>query len=163
MPWKTQYREAATYPRNSVQQGEIIYIPDHMTLWGIARYLAGPNWGNILEIEDPLNQDGSRVWPGIYRRLGTANLERLHLIPKTRRLYAFKAPIFIGWSPLREAQTVNVLWLVGPDIGSTDFVLSLVTHCKAARSDTRLFIAVRVIRITCGTGDSRQFQYSNLH
>ncbi len=149
VPWKTEYREAATYLKNHVQTGEVIYIPDHLAFWGLVRYLVGPSWGNLLDIGDPVNQDHSAVWPGIYRRLGTVNLERLHLVPKTRRLDLVKGPIFIGWSPLPEAQTAGVLWLVGPDIGSTDFVLSQVAHCKVARSKTTLFMAVRIERITC--------------
>jgi hypothetical protein len=75
-PWKTQYREAAAYLREHVQPTEIIYIPDHIVFWGVARYLVGPQWGSVLAVQDPVNQDRSAFWPGIYRRLGPKNTAR---------------------------------------------------------------------------------------
>jgi len=149
-PWKTQYREAAAYLRENVQMGDIVYIPNQVTYWGIARYLVGPRWGSLLEVQDPVDPDKSRLWPGIYRRLGPRILERLHLIPRTRRTDGFRAPLYIGWSPLPEAKNARVIWLVGsvhPPF--EEFHLSEVQLCRYEKVRTADFTELRVFRVTC--------------
>lgn len=154
-PWKTQFREAADYMRARVQPGDVVYIPDHAVFWGMARYLVGPTWGSLLKVEDPLNQDRSPIWPGIYKRLGTNTLRMLHLDPQTRRLDGFTAPLFIGWSPLPEAQSAKVLWIVGSVHIPYDFQLGQVQVCPTSQVESVAFTEVRVFRLTCEAGDSR--------
>ena len=149
-PWKTQYREAAEYLRENVQPGDIIYIPNHVTYWGVARYLVGPRWGNLLEVQDPVNPDRSQLWPGIYRRLGPRMLQRLHLLPRTRRTDGFRAPLYIGWTPLPQAKVAHVVWLVGslhPPF--EEFRLSEVELCRYRDVRTADFIELRVFRVAC--------------
>ncbi len=148
-PWKTQFREAADYMRPRVQAGDVIYIPDHAVFWGMARYLVGPEWGSLLKVQDPTNQDRSQIWPGIYKRLGSDKLRMLHLAPQTRRLDGFRVPLFIGWSPLPEVQTAKVVWIVGSLHIPRDFHLDEVQHCSTDHVESVDFIEVRVFRLTC--------------
>lgn len=150
-PWKTQYREAAAYLRTHVRSDEIVYIPDQIAFWGIARYLVGPQWGSVLKVQDPLNQDRSAIWPHIYERLGAGNLERLHLKPETRRVDGFRAPLFIGWSPLQQAQHAGVIWVAGSAGMPYDFHLDDVALCPHQPPEVVEFTEVRVFRITCNT------------
>ena len=149
-PWKTQYREAAHYIQENARAGDIIYIPDHVTYWGVARYLVGPRWGSLLAVEDPINPDRSQFWPGIYRRLGPNILQHLHLIPRTRRTDGFQAPLYVGWTPLPEAKNAGVIWVVGlvhPPF--VVFQLREVELCPYHDLRTRDFTELRVFRLQC--------------
>lgn len=149
-PWKTQYRTAATYLREHVQSSDLIYVPNHIAFWGIARYLIGPQWGTLLQVQDPLDQDHSQQWPHIYQRLGARNLERLHLLPSTRHLDGFSAPMYVGWSPLPEAQSAESVWIVGPgDARPDDFTLEDVSVCPYKVLGTVDFASLRVFHIAC--------------
>jgi hypothetical protein len=151
-PWKTQFREAAGYLRERVQAGDIVYIPDNVVFWGVARYLVGPQWGSLLKVQDPLNPDHSTVWPGVYRRLGSRTLELLHLEPETRRLDGFKTPLYIGWSPLPELRYARVIWIVGMARAPFDFHLKDVELCPYSHFESANFTELRVFRITCNAG-----------
>jgi mannosyltransferase len=157
-PWKTQYREAAQYLQENARAGDIVYIPDHVTYWGVARYLVGPRWGSLLEVEDPINPDRSQFWPGIYRRLGPNILQHLHLIPRTRRTDGFRAPLYVGWTPLPEAKHAGVIWVVGlvhpPFIV---FQLREVEVCPYHDLRTRDFTELRVFRLQCDRDGSSTY------
>jgi mannosyltransferase len=148
-PWKTQYREAADYIREQAQAGDIVYIPDHVTFWGVARYLVGPEWGSVLKVQDPLDQDHSANWPRIYERLGAKKLQQLHLAPEQRRVDGFKAPLYIGWSPLPELRDAKVVWIAGSLHIPYDFRLEDVALCPYTSVETRDFTEVRIYHITC--------------
>jgi mannosyltransferase len=146
-PWRTQYREAAAYLREHVQPGDIVYMPEHYTFWGVSRYLLGPRWGDPLEVQDPVNQDRSSIWPKIYQRLGPRGMQFLHLQPRTRRLDGFTAPLFIGWSALPEVSTARSVWIAGgPEMQLED--LALCAHDQPHTAD---FVRLRIYRITCST------------
>jgi mannosyltransferase len=146
-PWRTQYREAAAYLRGHVQPGDVVYMPEYTTFWGVSRYLVGPRWGDPLEVQDPVNQDRSAIWPRIYQRLGPRWLELLHLKPQTRRVDGFAAPLFIGWSPLRELSTAKSVWIAG----GPELLLGDLDLCHHDQPQTTDFVRLRVYRITCST------------
>jgi mannosyltransferase len=146
-PWRTQYREAAAYLREHVQAGDIVYMPEYTTFWAMSRYLVGPRWGDPLEVQDPVNQDRSEIWPRIYQRLGPERLELLHLKPRTRRVDGFKVPLFIGWSALPEVSSAKSVWIAaGPELLLGDLEL-----CSHDAPPTAQFVRLRIYRINCLT------------
>jgi len=149
-PWRTQYREAAAYLREHVQAGDIVYMPEYTTFWAMSRYLVGPEWGDPLAVQDPVNQDRSEIWPKIYQKLGPQKLELLHLKPQTRRVDGFKVPLFIGWSPLPEASTAQSVWVVG----GPELQLAELELCRRDVPPTVQFVRVLTYRITCKPGES---------
>jgi mannosyltransferase len=146
-PWRTQYREAAAYLREHVQAGDIVYMPEYTTFWAMSRYLVGPQWGDPLAVQDPVNQDRSEIWPKIYQRLGPQKLELLHLEPLTRRVDGFKVPLFIGWSPLPEVATAQSVWIVG----GPELQLAELELCRHDVPPTAQFVRVLTYRIACNT------------
>ncbi len=144
-PWRTQYREAAAYLDRHVQPGDIVYMPEYTTFWGMTRYLVGPRWGDPLQVQDPVNQDRSAIWPKIYARLGPQRLELLHLKPQTRRVDGFKAPLYIGWSALPQTSSAKSVWIVGgPELELEG--LQLCAHDQPRTAD---FVRLRIYRFTC--------------
>jgi len=111
-PHKMQYREIAKYLSERVSPSEFIYIPEMSALWGIARYLTGPDWGNLLRVQDPLDVNRLDSWRRIYAKLGPDRLRMLHLIPETRRLDGFKAPIITGWTSFPELAAAPSYWVI---------------------------------------------------
>jgi hypothetical protein len=149
-PWRTQYREAAAYLREHVEAGDIVYMPEYTTFWAMSRYLVGPEWGDPLAVQDPVNQDRSEIWPKIYQKLGPQKLELLHLKPQTRRVDGFKVPLFIGWSPLPEASIARSVWVVG----GPELQLAELELCRRDVPPTVQFVRVLTYRITCKPGES---------
>jgi hypothetical protein len=37
----------ATLIRSALQPGDVVYVPENVDFWGIARCLKGPDWGRI--------------------------------------------------------------------------------------------------------------------
>jgi mannosyltransferase len=149
-PWRTQYREGAAYLREHVQAGDIVYMPEYTTFWAMSRYLVGPRWGDPLEVQDPVNQDRSEVWPKIYQKLGPERLELLHLKPHTRKVEGFKVPLFIGWSPLPEVSTARAVWIAG----GPELLLSELTVCRPDTPPTAQFVRLRIYRLKCSPGEA---------
>ncbi len=115
-PYKPDhYRDLARYLAQQVRPGEIIYAPDAATFWGVSRYLIGPDWGNIFQVQDPAELSRLKKWQRLYALLGPTAARRLGLLPTGRRLDSFKVPMFIGFSPLPDLASVTAVWLVVPD------------------------------------------------
>jgi mannosyltransferase len=112
-PRKTQYRELAAYLVAHKTEGEFVYVPDNIIYWGVARYLVGPQWGSILEVQDPERPDSSEAWRKIYARLGAQKLNWLGLLPRTRQVDSPAGQLVIGWSPVPAMQTAKSFWIVG--------------------------------------------------
>jgi mannosyltransferase len=148
-PWRTQYREAAGYLREHVQQGDIVYMPEYTTFWAMTRYLVGPEWGDPLRVQDPVNQDRSEIWPRIYQRLGPERLELLHLKPETRRVDGFPVPLFIGWSPLPEVSSARSVWIVG----GPELMLNELQLCQHDSAPVAEFRRVLIYRLSCRSGE----------
>lgn len=160
--WKAQqFREVAAYLRERVKPGDVIYIPDYVTFWGVARYLIGPEWGSPLDVEDPSNPDRSQKWPGIYQRLGPRALEMLHLLPRTRRVDGFSAPLFIGWSPLAELRDAKTVWIAGLRDSPLRLRFEDYTLCPGGQSESTLFKGLRVVRIACDAGGAPEHRPSD--
>ncbi|MFT3905564.1 MAG: glycosyltransferase family 39 protein [Steroidobacteraceae bacterium] len=153
-PRKTQYGAAATYLKEHVQPGDIIYVPEMMTFWGVARYFVGPDWGSPLKVQDPLNQDRSQYWPRIYGRLGERKMKWLHLQPQTRLIDSAVAKLYIGWTPLPAVARASSTWIVGPT-GAVTFSLNDVTlPCAYKTLGTTDFMDLRVYHIICASTDT---------
>jgi len=105
-PRKQQYREAADFLAATAQPGATIYVPFRADYWAVARYLVGPDWGNMLAVQDPVNPDSSLVWPKIYEKIGPQAMEFLHLRPQTRSVMSPHGLLWIGDTPL-PTQVVN--------------------------------------------------------
>ncbi len=110
---KMEYREAAEFLRSHVTPGAVVYIPEHVTFWGIARYFVGPDWGNALAIQDPIRPGRSVSWDPVYAKLGPDWLRWLNLLPEKRAVQADGVRLIIGWSPSHEVQDARTVWLVG--------------------------------------------------
>jgi uncharacterized membrane protein len=106
------YRELAEYLAAQTSAGELIYIPRDIDFWGVNRYLIGPDWGSMLKDQDIAVMDARKRWRRLYAWLGQAKLERLGVMPETRRLDRYRIPIFTGPSPLPELPNVTGEWLV---------------------------------------------------
>lgn len=142
-PWKEQYREAAQYLRDRARPNDTVYAPNRVVFWGIARYLAGPRWGSLLAVQDPVNPDGSDRWPRIYDRMGPAWVKRLHLLPSTRFVSTPNGRILIGDTPLPLPAVVVGYWLVrGTGRPAPNVACSEGTR----ETERKTFIGVEVLR-----------------
>ena len=110
---KMQYREAADLIVKENSQHSAIYIPQNVTFWGVTRYISGPRWGSMLDIQDATRPDKSEKWTGIYAKLGPVWLERLHLMPSNRFISSAAGPIWTGWSPLPDSVRSKGVFVVG--------------------------------------------------
>ena len=144
LPRKMQYREAAQFIAQANTEQLPIYVPVNVTFWGMARYLQGPSWGSVLEIQDPARADGSETWTRIYARLGTTWLTRLGLVPKTRELATQNGTMWIGFSPLPSTVTSAGFW----EVGNNDLLKDGAGCASATRKEIRQFRGVVVLR--CG-------------
>lgn len=106
------YRELAEYLAAQTNAGELIYIPRDIDFWGVNRYLVGPDWGSMLQDQDIAVMDVRKRWRRLYGWLGQSRLDRLGLMPQTRRLDRYRIPIFTGPSPLPQLPDVTGEWLV---------------------------------------------------
>jgi hypothetical protein len=115
-PYKPDhYRELARYLTQRVKPGEVIYAPDPATFWGVSRYLMGPDWGTIFQVQDPAELSQLKKWQRLYAMLGPTKAARLGLLPAGRRLDSFRVPMFIGSSPLPGLAGVTAVWLLVSD------------------------------------------------
>jgi mannosyltransferase len=146
-PYKPDpYREVARYLDQQTRPGEIIYAPEGATFWGVSRYLIGPDWGSMLKVQDAEQLDKLKKWRRIYSLLGPQVLERLGLLPQTRRLDAFKIPVFTGSSPLPDLQGVKAIWLITTE----DVPPSELPLCSERYPDASVFGRLYVYRVPCG-------------
>jgi hypothetical protein len=112
-PYKPdQFRDLAQYLARAAKPGEIICANEGVSLWGISRYLLGPDWGDILKVYDLADLERLKKWQRLESLLGRATLAKLGAVPTTRRLDGFRVPIFIGPSSLPDLRQTNAVWLV---------------------------------------------------
>jgi len=142
---KMEYREAAAWLRAHVPPGGVIYAPEHMTFWGIARYFAGPNWGSALSIQDPVRPAKSNAWDPIYAKLGPAWLRWLDLIPEKREIDAHGARLIIGFTPSEVVRDARAVWLVAS--GSIDPAELAV--CDAQEDQPMAFRGMTIHALRC--------------
>jgi|HubBroStandDraft_1064217.scaffolds.fasta_scaffold18574_2 mannosyltransferase len=145
-PYKPDhYRELARYLDKQVKQGEIVYAPDAATFWGVSRYLIGPEWGTIFQVQDSAELSRLKKWQRLYALLGPDTAARLGLLPTSRSLQAFRAPLFLGSSPLPDMTNVSAVWLVVPD----DMSLSGLRPCAGQMPAPLMFGRLLAYRVTC--------------
>jgi hypothetical protein len=106
------YRELAGYLSAHAAPGEVIYAPEYIDFWGVNRYLIGPDWGSALKFQDAGLLDGLKRWRRLYSLLGPVRLERLGVMPETRRIDRFRIPVYTGFTPLPDLPGVTGEWLV---------------------------------------------------
>jgi hypothetical protein len=145
----SEFVQFSRYIRDRAKIGELVYVPDYRTFWGVARYLVGPTWGDVGAVQDPIDQDHSDRWPRIYQRLGPKRLSWLDLEPRTRRVDGFRTPLFIGESPLKELESVRSFWEVEPIIKEDDFAIPDVKGCADRRIETATLAGTRVFHVIC--------------
>jgi hypothetical protein len=111
---KTRFREAAGMISAGLLPGDVVFVPENVTYWGIAWYLVGPRWGTPLDVQDPdpAMQSRSATWTKVLTWLGPDNRRRLHLEPRTRAVSFRGAPVIVGWSTPPEIATAPRVWLV---------------------------------------------------
>jgi mannosyltransferase len=138
------YRELARYLAAQAKPGEIIYAPDAATFWGVSRYLIGPDWGNIFQVQDAGELSQLKKWQRLYAVLGPVAAAHLGLLPAGRRLDSFRVPMFIGSSPLPDLANVTAVWLLVPDDVSLDLRL-----CKQQLPAPSVFGRLLAYRVSC--------------
>lgn len=144
-PRKTQYRELAAYLVTHKAEGEFVYVPDNIIYWGVARYLVGPEWGSMLEVQDPERPDSSEAWRKIYARLGTQKLNWLGLLPRTRQVDSPAGPLVIGWSPVPAMQTAKSFWIAGNNgLNPEEFIT-----CPQHQIATQKYTGLQLHRVSC--------------
>jgi hypothetical protein len=139
------YRELARYLAQQAQPGEIVYAPDAATFWGVSRYLIGPDWGNILQVQDATELSRLKKWQWLYGVLGPTAAGRLGLLPTGRRLDSFKVPMFIGSSPLPDVANITAVWLLVPD----DAPLDVLRLCAQQLPAPSVFGRLLAYRVSC--------------
>ena len=145
-PYKPgRYIELARYVAAQAKPGEIIDVPDAATFWGVSRYLIGPDWGNIFQIQDTAELSRLKKWQWIYAALGPTAAARLGLLPTGRRIDNFRIPMFIGFSPLPELANVTAVWLLVPD----DVSLGELRPCGGQLPAPSVFGHLLAYRVPC--------------
>jgi mannosyltransferase len=115
----TNYAAIAAVISGNLRPGDVVYVPENVSFWGIARYLDGPDWGSPLAVQDPLKPDFSERWKSLLAKLGPAWRTRLHLEPQKRTIMANGLPLVVGWSP-PEVGSARRVWLVTHEPGRAD-------------------------------------------
>lgn len=145
-PYKPDhYRALARYLAEQAKPGEIIYAPDAATFWGVSRYLIGPDWGNIFQVQDAAELSRLKKWQRVYAVLGPGAAGRLGLLPTGRRLDSFRVPMFIGSSPLPDLANVTAIWLLVPD----DVPLDGLRLCADGYPAPSVFGRLLAYRVAC--------------
>jgi len=107
----TYFRQAANVIVAEEQPGDVVWVPQSSMFWGMARYLAGPDWGSPLAISAPLRPQ-SRMWK-IYDMLGPDLVNKLGLIPTSQSITAKDGmPILTALSSQPRAEEAKRLWVV---------------------------------------------------
>lgn len=141
---KAEYREAAASIRARQEEGSLVYIPQNVIFWGIARYLVGPEWGSLLAVQDPDKPDFSERWRQIYSRLGGEYLRLLHLQPATRVLDTTQPPMVVGWSDYAPLKSGSY-WVLGDN--SLD--LNDLSLCASRTVMIQQYRGVRLHKVQC--------------
>lgn len=145
---KMQYREVAQYLKDNVKAGEVIQVPDRFTFWGIARYSVGPSWGHLMKVQSADPADLSDTWAKIYARLGPEWLNRLGLVPETRRVQVKSGFMYVGASPVLEAATARRVWMVSA-VGTSATRPADLKVCPIASIEKIGFRGVDVYQVNC--------------
>jgi len=145
-PYKPDhYRELARYLAEQVKPGEIIYAPDAATFWGVSRYLIGPDWGTIFQVQDTAELSRLKKWQRMYAVLGPTAAGHLGLLPTGRRLDSFRVSMFIGFSPLPDLANVTAVWLLVSD----DVSLDDLRPCAGQLPAPSVFGRLLAYRVPC--------------
>lgn len=112
-PRKMEFHQLALYMAQNNTERRDIYVPSNVRYWATARYLAGPGWGSLLAIQDPVKVDDSDTWRRLYQKLGDTWLERLHLKGSARFIDTPHGRLWIGYSPLPDEVVARGYYLVG--------------------------------------------------
>jgi mannosyltransferase len=105
----TDFLPAATYLKDRMAPGDVVYVPQASMFWGMAWYLAGPDWGSPLEVANP----PSPQWQRVYARLGPKLVDLLHLMPATQALsLPTGVTLLTGNASVPAAENAKRLWLV---------------------------------------------------
>ncbi|MFZ0423995.1 MAG: hypothetical protein WAL80_14055 [Xanthobacteraceae bacterium] len=122
----TNYDAAAAIIARDLNPDDVIYVPENVSFWGIARYLVGPDWGSPLAIQDPTKPDFSGRWDSLLAKLGPTWRSRLHLEPKSRTIMVSGQPLVVGWSPPDQIDHARRVWVVTHETGQPDQTLPLL-------------------------------------
>jgi len=145
-PYKPDhYRELARYLAEQVKPGEIIYAPDAATFWGVSRYLIGPDWGTIFQVQDTAELSRLKKWQRMYAVMGPTAAGHLGLLPTGRRLDSFRVSMFIGFSPLPDLANVTAVWLLVSD----DVSLDDLRPCAGQLPAPSVFGRLLAYRVPC--------------
>jgi mannosyltransferase len=146
-PYKPEsYREAAGYLATHVQSGDIIYATEGPTLWGLARYLVGPDWGSIFEVQDPPDLYRIKRWTRLNAALGAGTIRRLGLMPIAPRFDGFRVPMYTGTPPAPSAAHDGDVWLVAR---SDEPKPTAVLACNGSDTSPAEFGRLRIYRVEC--------------
>jgi hypothetical protein len=106
------YRAAAAVIGDGLRPGDMVYVPENFTFWGVARYLKGADWGSPLAVQDAAAPDNSERWKSLLAKLGPEWRNRLNLEPRGRTIDVGGSPLVVGWSRPAEIDRAQRVWLV---------------------------------------------------
>jgi hypothetical protein len=130
----TNYRAAAEEIRSGLKPGDVIFVPEAESFWGIAWYLAGPDWGSPLAVQD--QSDFSEKWTTILERLGPLWRARLHLEPRTRFIFYDHSTMVVGLNIPPIVANAKRVWLVN-ETNNRHSPVNLTDFSERERRDYR--------------------------
>jgi mannosyltransferase len=146
------YAPAAKTIAAGLRPGDVVYVPNFVSFWGIAWYLVGPEWGSPLAIQDPQRETRSDIWPKLLQRMGPVWRRRLDLEPKARTIDWKGAQLVIGLSPPAQMATASRLWLVERQEPDVDMGLFHAFTQRSVIEDKGL--VVRLLERTPGSAST---------
>ena len=102
------FRDRANLVLANYRPGDLVYAPQQPVFWGVAHYLAGPDWGSPLRISQP----PSPQWRSVYRKLGPGLVRTFHLVPDTQMLESNGIKILVGNDSADQAAGARRIWLL---------------------------------------------------
>ena len=106
----TDFRHAALDIQGRLQPEDVVYAPQLSIFWGMAWYLAGPQWGSALMIANP----PTAQWRRVYTFLGPWLVDLLQLMPRTQTVPLHNgARLVVGNDSISQVtEAARRIWLI---------------------------------------------------
>lgn len=106
------YRSVAQVIRSQHATGDVVWVPERVGFWGVARYLVGPRWGSPLEVQEP---EPTERWARALSRLPPAWRRSLHLEGEHPDLITGDLTLCLGARPPDVVRSAHRVWVMDED------------------------------------------------